>query len=192
MVADRLHLSALQDFRTRENQPAILAAIQRDIAGPGGGTHHYWYESVATLVMRRFHRRQRIVRCLPIRQFVQNRGGWRERMVVSDENGVLAFFAGMASPRPCASAVGAALFAGRHFELAPARNARCGQKKPRAFLHGRCHLFVDYGYLQLGVGDNFAGTEGHAFDDALANPGEADLTSHVDSPRFRMSRRHMV
>src|SRR5690606_31096065 len=40
--------------------------------------------------------------------------------------------------------------------------------------------FIDYGHIQPGVGDTLQAMRAHQFDDVFANPGEADLTSHVD------------
>ncbi|HEV2552870.1 MAG TPA: SAM-dependent methyltransferase [Bosea sp. (in: a-proteobacteria)] len=41
-------------------------------------------------------------------------------------------------------------------------------------------LFIDYGSLQSGFGDTLQAMRGHAFVDPLEEPGEADLTVHVD------------
>lgn len=47
---------------------------------------------------------------------------------------------------------------------------------------GGCGLFIDYGYLQAGVGDTLQALRRHRYEDVLASPGEADLTAHVDFP----------
>jgi SAM-dependent MidA family methyltransferase len=46
--------------------------------------------------------------------------------------------------------------------------------------HGGAGLFFDYGHLRPGLGDTLQAVRGHAHDDVLAHPGEADLTAHVD------------
>ena len=46
--------------------------------------------------------------------------------------------------------------------------------------HGGAGLFLDYGHLQPGVGDTLQALRKHDHEDVLANPGEADLTAHVD------------
>ncbi|TIU96361.1 MAG: class I SAM-dependent methyltransferase, partial [Mesorhizobium sp.] len=38
----------------------------------------------------------------------------------------------------------------------------------------------DYGYLRPGIGDTLQALRKHDHEDVLANPGEADLTAHVD------------
>ena len=45
--------------------------------------------------------------------------------------------------------------------------------------NGGAGLFLDYGHLQPGVGDTLQALRQHNHEDVLANPGEADLTSHV-------------
>ena len=49
----------------------------------------------------------------------------------------------------------------------------------RLSVHGGLALVIDYGYAAAG-GDTFQAMKSHAFTDPLANPGEADLTAHVD------------
>ncbi|RUW49662.1 SAM-dependent methyltransferase, partial [Mesorhizobium sp. M8A.F.Ca.ET.021.01.1.1] len=45
---------------------------------------------------------------------------------------------------------------------------------------GGAGLFPDYGHLRPGIGDTLQALRRHNHEDVLANPGEADLTSHVD------------
>ena len=41
-------------------------------------------------------------------------------------------------------------------------------------------LVVDYGYTETSLGDSLQAVARHAYVDPLAEPGEADLTAHVD------------
>ncbi len=41
-------------------------------------------------------------------------------------------------------------------------------------------LFIDYGHGKSGFGDTLQAIRKHAFTNPLAEPGEADLTTHVD------------
>jgi len=129
---------------------------------------------------------------LPIRQFVKTPSGWREHMVGLDQNGELAFFAGVASldaallPADAATAPEGAIF-----ETAPAREALMDDIAVRLKQHGGAGLFIDYGFDKTAVGDTLQAMKSHAYDDVLANPGEADITSHVDFDALaRISRRH--
>ena len=54
----------------------------------------------------------------------------------------------------------------------------------RLATHGGAALVVDYGSVGSGSGDTLQAVRGHAFADPLAEPGEADLTVHVDFRRL--------
>lgn len=167
-------------FALVETSPR-LAEIQRSTLGPMA-SKITWHETVATLPAQPlFIIGNELFDALPIRQFVQTATGWRERMVGLDDNGALAFFAGMASldqkllpPDAITAPEGAVL------EFAPARSALMAEIAGRISSYGGTGLFIDYGYLQPGIGDTLQALKNHAFDDVLAHPGEADLTSHVD------------
>lgn len=49
---------------------------------------------------------------------------------------------------------------------------------------GGAALFIDYGPARSGFGDTLQALRRHAFTDALAEPGDADLTVHVDFARM--------
>jgi SAM-dependent MidA family methyltransferase len=49
---------------------------------------------------------------------------------------------------------------------------------------GGAALFIDYGSTQSGFGDTLQAMRKHAFVSPLADPGEADLTVHVDFARM--------
>ncbi|WP_137932470.1 class I SAM-dependent methyltransferase [Mesorhizobium comanense] len=118
---------------------------------------------------------------VPIRQFVRVGLGWRERMVGLDDKDALCFFAGAGSVDPTllpADADDAPQ--GAVAELAPARTALMAAIAGRIARHGGAGLFLDYGHLQPGIGDTLQALRRHGHEDVLANPGEADLTSHVD------------
>ena len=45
-------------------------------------------------------------------------------------------------------------------------------------------LFIDYGHAAPGLGDTLQAVRAHRYEDALAAPGEADLTAQVDFAAF--------
>ena len=45
---------------------------------------------------------------------------------------------------------------------------------------GGVALIIDYGHVTTAVGDTLQAAKNNAFTDPLAEPGEADLTAHVD------------
>lgn len=118
---------------------------------------------------------------IPVRQFVRQGAGWRERMVGLDEAGRLAFFAGAGSLDASLLPAGADTAPESSIvELAPARAALMQAISERIAANGGAGLFLDYGHLEPGVGDTLQAVRAHAYEDVLASPGEADLTAHVD------------
>lgn len=95
---------------------------------------------------------------LPVRQWV----GDNERLVVLD-NGALRFSRD-----------------GPIREDSPAREAAAKAIAAHLARHGGVALIIDYGHARSSEGDTLQAVRGHAFADLLANPGEQDLTAHVD------------
>ncbi|QTL05829.1 SAM-dependent methyltransferase [Aquabacter sp. L1I39] len=118
---------------------------------------------------------------LPIAQFVRAANGWHERKVGIGPDGALAFGVDPISS-PMASAFarhipppykpGAVL---EHLESG-AMEALAG----RLAAGEGAALIIDYGHMRSGLGDTLQALSAHRFADPLAQPGEADLTAHVD------------
>jgi len=118
---------------------------------------------------------------LPVRQFVKAGRGWRERAIGLDDGGQLAFVSGTASLDPALLPPGAdAAPDGTIFETAPVRAAVMQAIATRIAADGGAGLFIDYGHLDPGFGDTFQAVRNHRPEDVLENPGEADVTAHVD------------
>jgi len=116
---------------------------------------------------------------LPVRQLVRTAAGWRERMVGLDGNR-LVFVAGA---QPMDAALPAALRDAPEdavVETCPAAAAVIDEIAARLAAQGGAALFVDYGHAEPRTGSTLQAVRGHAKIDALAAPGEADLTAHVD------------
>lgn len=116
---------------------------------------------------------------LPIRQLVRTAQGWRERMVAWSD-GRLAPVPG---PMPVDALVPPALARapeGTIVEIAPAASATAAEIGARLAAQGGAALIVDYGYAGPATGDTLQAIRAHAFADPFADPGEADLTAHVD------------
>ncbi|WP_367718420.1 class I SAM-dependent methyltransferase [Nitratireductor sp. GISD-1A_MAKvit] len=118
---------------------------------------------------------------IPIRQYVKTGTSWRERVVGLDGNGKFAFMAGAGSADPALLPPGAENAPeGAVVELAPARNGLMARIAERIGRQGGAGLFIDYGYATPAPGDTLQAMRGHAYQDALLEPGKADLTAHVD------------
>ena len=120
---------------------------------------------------------------LPIRQYARTGGGWAERMVGLDGEGRLAFGlrpAGGASPSPALALPEAGREGEPILEVSPAATAIMAALAARIARDGGALLAIDYGYEGPAFGDTLQAMRRHAFVDPLADPGEADLTAHVD------------
>ena len=65
-------------------------------------------------------------------------------------------------------------------EDSPIRDQAVSAIAQRLAANGGAALIVDYGHTRTGEGDTLQAVRNHAFADPLADPGEQDLTSHVD------------
>jgi NADH dehydrogenase [ubiquinone] 1 alpha subcomplex assembly factor 7 len=116
---------------------------------------------------------------LPVRQFERCAEGWRERRI-GVAGGRFAFVPGplVAAP-PLEPAHGAAA-PGDIVEIPDAAHGVVRGLASRLRRDGGAALFVDYGSQASGFGDTLQAVRRHARADPLENPGEADLTAHVD------------
>jgi NADH dehydrogenase [ubiquinone] 1 alpha subcomplex assembly factor 7 len=118
---------------------------------------------------------------LPIHQAVKAENGWHERTIEFDSSGKLAF--GMASePIPrfevlLPSWVRAAPI-GAVFEWRP--DAEIMKIASRVRDQEGAALIIDYGHVRSDAGDTLQAIARHSFADPLKNPGQADVTAHVD------------
>jgi NADH dehydrogenase [ubiquinone] 1 alpha subcomplex assembly factor 7 len=141
-----------------------------------------WYRKLDTLPGRPLIvLANEFIDALPVRQFVRRGGTWRERLVRSNDRGGFAFTeAAAAAPEDQTQTAPQDAPDGAIFETRPAvakllrELARRGGRAPLAT------LIVDYGHEQTGFGDTLQAVRSHRFADPLAEPGEADLTAHVD------------
>jgi SAM-dependent MidA family methyltransferase len=65
-------------------------------------------------------------------------------------------------------------------EVSPASTALMTELATRIASDGGAVLAIDYGHEGPAFGDTLQAVRGHTYADPLAEPGEADLTAHVD------------
>ncbi|WP_108881119.1 SAM-dependent methyltransferase [Anderseniella sp. Alg231-50] len=118
---------------------------------------------------------------LPVSQLQKQAGHWHERVVGLGQDGKLAF--GVASD-PVAPALVPPWAApgadGDIAEFSPARDAVAREIGRRITRDMGAALIIDYGHMRSAAGDTLQAIRKHQFADVLAQPGEADITSHVD------------
>jgi NADH dehydrogenase [ubiquinone] 1 alpha subcomplex assembly factor 7 len=167
------------DIHLVETSPFLVARQRATLAAAGIAAA--WHEGLDTvpagptiLVANEF------LDALPVRQFVVTEQGWRERVVGLAE-GRLAF--GLAPDPVPPTLIPERLRqagAGTAFEYCPAFPVLAETLAARAALAPLAGLFIDYGHTASGHGETLQAVRDHRFVDPLAEPGNADLTAHVD------------
>ncbi len=116
---------------------------------------------------------------LPIRQMLKDGNAWRERCVdINDDQ--FQFVMGDAIdaeqiPEPFRTAPDASIF-----ETSPISHDIVTAICNRLCNDGGAALLIDYGHTDPGLGDTLQAVKDHAYADPLKNPGQQDLTAHVD------------
>jgi NADH dehydrogenase [ubiquinone] 1 alpha subcomplex assembly factor 7 len=116
---------------------------------------------------------------LPARQLVATPEGWRERLVAVEEDRFVA----KAGPRVPAAAIPESVRAappGTILETSPAASALVRLLAQRLAEQGGIALVIDYGHGRTSGGETLQAVKRHGFADPWEQPGECDLTVHVD------------
>jgi len=116
---------------------------------------------------------------LPVRQLVMTADGWRERMVAVEGDRFIC----VAGQQPMDAAVPESRRQaplGTILETCPGAAAAIYEVAGRLAEQGGAALFIDYGHDTLREGSTLQAVRDHLKADPFINPGEADLTAHVD------------
>ncbi len=129
-----------------------------------------WHESIASipggsmlLIANEFFD------AIPVRQFEKRHDKWLERCVGAEGIGFM--------PAALDNALGAN---GDVIEFAPQRIDIAREIGQRLAKYKGCALVIDYGHLQTAPGDTLQAVRAHEYVDVTDQPGESDITSHVD------------
>ena len=116
---------------------------------------------------------------LPVRQLVATGTGWRERLVALDGD---RFVPSPGPPLPAEAIPGRLRAAppGTVIEVSPASLAQARLLAGRIARQGGTALIVDYGHDRVSAGETLQAVRAHEYSDPWAEPGESDLTAHVD------------
>ncbi len=121
---------------------------------------------------------------LPVRQFVRRGAAWHERVVAwAGDTFVFADGPHVASP-PLSDVQLTDAPEGAVVEVCPAALDIAGRIGARIAATGGAALFVDYGSARSGWGDTLQAVRRHKKVSVFDEPGESDLTAHVDFPRL--------
>jgi NADH dehydrogenase [ubiquinone] 1 alpha subcomplex assembly factor 7 len=120
---------------------------------------------------------------LPIDQYVRTATGWNRRYIetepltdrlryVVDQTPVSAV--GLIPPSIKSTPTGSI------FEHCPESHEVAASLGRRLAADGIAALIIDYGHQDRAAGETLQAIRGHEYHDTLLNPGDADLTAHVD------------
>ncbi|EEE38660.1 hypothetical protein RKLH11_2504 [Rhodobacteraceae bacterium KLH11] len=115
---------------------------------------------------------------LPIRQFLREGSSWRERLVGGDGTS-LTFGLGPQTAQPALSERLSDTQDGDLVELCSATAPMLGFIAGQITRHGGVAMIIDYGDWRS-LGDTLQAVRSHEVTDPLKDPGQADLTAHVD------------
>jgi len=116
---------------------------------------------------------------LPVRQLVRGVTGWHERMVACQDTLFLPI-AGKLVPDSIIPAGLCDAAAGAIIETSPASVGIMRGLADRLVKQGGAMLAIDYGYQGPAIGDTLQAVRAHRFANPFEQPGEQDLTTHVD------------
>jgi NADH dehydrogenase [ubiquinone] 1 alpha subcomplex assembly factor 7 len=118
---------------------------------------------------------------LPVHQFERGATGWRERAIGCDPAGAPVWC--HVPPGSAFALIDPGMHAlppGSIVEVSPAAISLAGEIGRRIATGGGAALIVDYGYARPTGLPSLQAVRGHGRHDPLHDPGEADLTAHVD------------
>ncbi|MGE5200473.1 MAG: class I SAM-dependent methyltransferase [Acidobacteriota bacterium] len=120
---------------------------------------------------------------LPIRQFERRGGEWHERRIgLAPDGESLAFVVETADDR--STSLPSPRFSGEAdgsiAEICPAASALAAELGARIARDGVAALLIDYGHARTACGDTLQAVRGHRYQPVLHEPGNADITAHVD------------
>ncbi|MGB5076526.1 MAG: SAM-dependent methyltransferase [Sphingorhabdus sp.] len=117
---------------------------------------------------------------LPVRQLIATHAGWRERVVGRDRGTKFAAMPGAQSMDAIVPDVFRTAPVGSIYESTPDATTVMHDLTARLSKQGGVLLIVDYGYVQPGLGSTLQAVKNHAYADPFSDPGNCDLTAHVN------------
>jgi NADH dehydrogenase [ubiquinone] 1 alpha subcomplex assembly factor 7 len=156
-----------------EASPTLRAAQGRALADHAP----VWADSVAALSDQPLYLlANEFFDALPINQYQRDANGWRQRLVGLRDD-ALTF--GLSDPLPCPDLRFQADPVGTAVELCPSAAPIAAHIGALIKAHGGTAIIIDYGGWRS-KGDTVQALRNHQPESPLANPGQADLTAHVD------------
>ena len=139
-----------------------------------------WLDSIAELPPNRLlFVANEFFDALPIKQHIMTPEGMRERRVGWDDTAQQFVFV-LGEPGLMLAKSGRIIPPGTVMEQSPASRSVMRTLAQHIHTHGGAGLVIDYGYLGDAHTDTLQALKSHMFHPVLADPGDADITAHVD------------
>jgi SAM-dependent MidA family methyltransferase len=155
-----------------ETSPVLRRAQEKALSGVAAVTWHDTIEDVpegpALIIANEFFD------ALPVRQFVATDRGWCERLVGLDAERLAFGLRAEPQTLPVPGTIGDVL------EVPETSIATASRIGKRLTSEGGAALLFDYGYWGPAFGDTLQALRHNVYADPLDQPGDADLTTHVD------------
>ncbi len=121
---------------------------------------------------------------LPVRQYVATHAGWRDRVVARDRGNKFMAMPGTRAvdhmiPLDIRTAPSHSIY-----ETSPDASEMLFELSRRLNDQSGALLVIDYGYAMPGLGSTLQAVKAHEFADPFVNPGDHDLTAHVNFPEI--------
>lgn len=164
-----------------ESSPALRAAQRAALPD----TDITWHDSLASIPDDKpmLAIGNEFLDTLPIHQLVRTAEGWHERQIVLDADECLSY-AVDCRPSSLITLLELASLSnvdeGSIVEISPSVRDFASKLGRRVARQGGAALLIDYGYAGPAIGDSLQAVRRHRYHSVLADPGEADLTAHVD------------
>jgi NADH dehydrogenase [ubiquinone] 1 alpha subcomplex assembly factor 7 len=117
---------------------------------------------------------------LPVRQYVCTHSGWRERVVARDRGRKFMAMPGTQAVDHLVPVDVRAAPNDSIYETSPETTGMVFELSRRLRDQNGALLIIDYGYVLPGLGSTLQAVKAHAFADPFENPGDHDLTAHVN------------
>ncbi len=157
LAADALRVMRKAGFGGAVHLVETSATLRQAQGEQLAGAH--WHDSIADLpAVPLLVAANEFLDALPVRQWVDDE---QRRIAAEDEQFVFTAH-------------------GQIQEDSPARDAAVSAVASHLARHGGVALIIDYGHAVGARGDTLQAVKRHQFADPLAEPGEQDLTAHVD------------
>jgi NADH dehydrogenase [ubiquinone] 1 alpha subcomplex assembly factor 7 len=181
------------DVRLVESSPVLRDAQRAALAGSNIAWHAHFADAARDtaphplLVIA-----NEFFDALPIHQLVKTRNGWRERLVDRAETADAFRFVTAARATDVCSFLPPAFRdapEGSLFEVCPAGRTLAHSIARQLVARRAAALIIDYGHAETALGDTLQALRRHRRHDPLSDPGEADITAHVDFAALAESAR---